>query len=64
MKTKKELKEKLNQILEFEKKYGEDHGQTSVYAMKKYCTDELYRERVHAFNKSVIKSIRYYGNRK
>ena len=45
MKTQAELKAKLKQIEEFEKKYGADHGQTNVHAMKKYCTDPKYRER-------------------
>ena len=64
MKTQQELADKLKQIEEFELKYGKDHGQTSIYAMKKYCTDAKYRERVHAFNKSVIESSKYYGNSK
>ena len=34
--TKKMMDEKLLQIAKFEEKYGEDHGITSVNAMKKY----------------------------
>ena len=41
--TKEMIDAKLLQIAEFEKQYGTDHGQTSVNAMKKYCTDEKYK---------------------
>ena len=60
MKTQAQLDAKLKQILEFEKKYGTDHGQTNVYAMKKYCTDAKYRERVHQFNKASVNTIKHY----
>ena len=49
---------KLLQIAKFEKKYGEC---TQSRAMKKYCTDEKYRQRVKDFNKAVIESSKYYG---
>ena len=49
---------KLKQIAIHEKRFGEC---TRTRAMKKYCTDEKYRQRVHEFNKSVIESARYYG---
>lgn len=54
------LKAKLKQIEEFEKKYGTDHGQTNVYAMKRYCTDPKYRERVDEFNKARKQLTKYY----
>ena len=58
--TKKMMDEKLLEIASFEQKYGKDHGMTSVNAMKKYCTDEKYRERVHAFNKASAETIKHY----
>ncbi len=60
MKTQAELNAKLQQIAEFEAKYGTDHGQTSVHAMKKYCLDAKYRERVHQFNKASVETIKHY----
>jgi len=59
--TQKDLEAKLKQIAEFEQKYGTDHGQTNVHAMKKYCTDAKYRERVTAFNKASIETIKHYN---
>jgi len=58
--TKKMMNDKLLKIAKFEKEYGEDHGITNVIAMKKYCSDKLYRERVHAFNKASAETIKYY----
>jgi uncharacterized protein YabN with tetrapyrrole methylase and pyrophosphatase domain len=58
--TKKMMDEKLLQIAEFEQKHGKDHGITSVNAMKKYCSNKQYRERVHAFNKASIETIKNY----
>jgi|TARA_B100000902_G_C26744131_1_gene637579 hypothetical protein len=58
--TQKDLEAKLKQIAEFEEKYGTDHGQTNVYAMKKYCTDAKYRERVQQFNNASINTIKHY----
>lgn len=58
--TEKMMSEKLLQIAEFEQKYGEDHGITSVNAMKKYCSNKQYRERVHAFNKASANTIKNY----
>ncbi len=59
--TQKDLEAKLKQIAEFEEKYGTDHGQTNVYAMKKYCTDAKYRERVQQFNNASINTIKHYA---
>jgi len=56
--TKKMMIAKLKQIAIHEKRFGES---TETRAMKKYCTDKKYRQRVHEFNKSVIESARYYG---
>ena len=58
--TSKMISEKLLQIATFEEKYGKDHGITRVNAMKKYCSDEKYRERVHAFNKASVNTIKNY----
>ncbi len=58
--TKEMMDNKLLQIAKFEEKYGEDHGITSVNAMKKYCMDEKYRDRVQAFNKASINTIKNY----
>lgn len=58
--TKQMMDEKLLQIANFEQKYGIDHGNTSVNAMKKYCLDEKYRQRVHDFNKASVETIKHY----
>ena len=58
--TKQMMDEKLLQIAEFEQKYGTDHGITSVNAIKKYCTDQKYRDRVQAFNKASANTIKHY----
>jgi len=58
--SKQMMDDKLLQIATFEEKYGEDHGITRVNAMKKYCSDEKYRERVHAFNKASVNTIKNY----
>jgi len=55
--TKKMMDEKLLQIAEFEAKWGEC---TKSRAMKKYCTNEKYRNNVHAFNKASINTILGY----
>ena len=54
--TKQMIDDKLKQIATFEKKYGEC---TESRAMKKYCTDEKYRENVNAFNKASKETIEY-----
>ena len=54
------MSEKLLKIADFEEKYGEDHGITNVNAMKKYCSDKQYRQRVHAFNKASVNTIKNY----
>ena len=58
--TKQMMDEKLLQIAKFEQKYGADHGITSVNAMKKYCNDQKYRDRVQAFNKASVETIKHY----
>ena len=58
--TKQMMDEKLLQIANFEQKYGTDHGITSVNAMKKYCNDEKYRQRVRDFNKASVETIKHY----
>ncbi len=58
--SKQMMDDKLLQIATFEEKYGEDHGITSVNAMKKYCSNKQYRERVHAFNKASAETIKHY----
>jgi len=58
--TKQMMDEKLLQIANFEQKYGINHGITSVNAMKKYCTDQKYRDRVHDFNKASVETIKHY----
>ena len=58
--SKQMMDDKLLQIATFEEKYGEDNGITSVNAMKKYCSDKQYRERVHAFNKASVNTIKNY----
>jgi len=59
--TQEQMNAKLLKIAQFEQKYGTDHGQTNVHAMKKYCTDAKYRERVTAFNKASIETIKHYN---
>ena len=59
--TQKQLALKLKQVEKFEKDWGEC---TRSRAMRKYCTDKKYRERVHAFNQSVINimsNLNVYG---
>ena len=51
--SKQMLDAKIKQIAQFEETYGTDHGQTTVHAIKKFCTNEKYRERVRDFNKSI-----------
>jgi len=58
--TKQMMEEKLLQIANFEQKHGADHGITSVNAMKKYCTDEKYRQRVRDFNTPSVETIKHY----
>ena len=59
--TQEQLEAKLKQIAEFEQQHGTDHGIQSVYATKKYCLDEKYRERVTQFNKASIETIKHYN---
>ena len=54
--TKQMIDDKLKQIATFEEKYGEC---TASRAMKKYCTNEKYRENVNAFNKASKETIKY-----
>jgi bisphosphoglycerate-dependent phosphoglycerate mutase len=58
--SKQMLDAKLKQIAQFEETYGSDHGQSNVHAMKKFCTDEKYRERVRDFNKSIAETYDAY----
>jgi hypothetical protein len=53
----KRLAKKLDEVNEFEKKWGECEKSK---ALRKYCTDKNYRERVHAFNNAVKESAKYY----
>ncbi len=52
--TKEMMDAKLLEIAEFEEKWGEC---TKSRAMKKYCTNEKYRNNVHAFNKASANTI-------
>ena len=58
--TSEMMSKKLLLIADFEQKYGKDHGISNVNAMKKYCSDIKYRQRVHAFNKASAKTIKHY----
>ena len=58
--SKQMLDAKLKQIAQFEETYGIDHGQSNVHAMKKFCTDKKYRERVRDFNKSIAETYQTY----
>ena len=55
--TKEMIDDKLKQIALFEAKFGEC---TESRAMKKYCTNEKYRQNVRAFNKASIETIKNY----
>ena len=55
--TKKMIDNKLKQIALFEAKFGEC---TESKAMKKYCTNEKYRQNVNAFNKASGETIKNY----
>ena len=55
--TKKMIDNKLKQIALFEAQFGEC---TESKAMKKYCTNERYRQNVNAFNKASIETIKNY----
>ena len=55
--TKQMIDNKLKQIAIHEKRFGEC---TSTRAMKKYCTNELYRVNVNAFNKASKETIKNY----
>lgn len=56
--TKAMLDAKLKQIARFEQTYGTEHGQTRVNAMKKFCTDKKYRQRVQDFNQSIAQTFK------
>ena len=58
MKTQKQLQAKLKQVEDFERRWGEC---TESRAMRKYCTDPKYRERVNQFNKASIETIKHYN---
>ena len=55
--TKKMIDDKLKQIAIHENRFGEC---TMTRAMKKYCTNEKYRQNVKAFNKASIETIKNY----
>ena len=55
--TKQMIDNKLKQIAIHEKRFGEC---TMTRAMKKYCTNEKYRENVKAFNKASGETIKNY----
>ena len=55
--TKQMIDDKLKQIALFEAKFGEC---TESRAMKKYCTNEKYRQNVNAFNKASKETIKNY----
>lgn len=55
----KRLDKKLIEVDEFEKRWGEC---TSSRAMRKYCTDIKYRQRVHQFNKASADTIKNHFN--
>jgi hypothetical protein len=55
--TKQMIDDKLKQIAIHENRFGEC---TTTRAMKKYCTNEKYRQNVKAFNKASIETIKNY----
>ena len=55
--TKEMIDNKLKQIAIHEERFGEC---TMTRAMKKYCTNEKYRQNVKAFNKASIETIKNY----
>ena len=55
--TKQMIDDKLKQIAIHEKRFGEC---TTTRAMRKYCTNEKYRQNVKAFNKASIETIKNY----
>ena len=55
--TKQMIDDKLKQIAIHENRFGEC---TMTRAMKKYCTNEKYRQNVKAFNKASIETIKNY----
>jgi hypothetical protein len=55
--TKKMIDDKLKQIAIHEQRFGEC---THTRAIKKYCTNEKYRQNVNAFNKASIETIKNY----
>lgn len=55
--TKQMIDDKLKQIAIHEKQFGEC---TTTRAMKKYCTNEKYRQNVKAFNKASVETIKNY----
>ena len=57
MKTEAQLKAKLKQVDDFERRWGEC---TESRAMRKYCTDPKYREQAHQFNKASAETIKHY----
>ena len=54
--TKEMMDEKLLEIVDLEKKYGEC---AASKVMKKFCTDEKYRENARDFDKANIYTINH-----
>jgi len=52
--TKEMMDAKLKQIAEFEAKWGEN---TRTRAMKKYCTNEKYRNNVNEFQRTAANLV-------
>ena len=48
------ISDKIKQLDDFDKKYGKC---TRSIAMRKYCTDPIYRQRVKQFNKTSAQLI-------
>ena len=53
--TKEMIDSKLKQIAIHEEKFGEC---TTTRAMKKYCLNYNYRDKVHAFNNATINTLK------
>ena len=58
--TEKQLSKKLKEIEKFEKKWRAEHGISSIYGMKKYCTNARYRELVDQFTEATINTYKVY----
>lgn len=54
------IADKLNQVIEFEAKYGESMRTT---AWKKWCTDVNYRRREWAFRQGIAEYAKYNAHK-